>query len=210
METRLILVGAGSFGRELINWADDIAAGDGQGGFAGFLDGNSQALANRPYTLQWLGTVDDYVAQPGDRLVIGIADPAAKRALVENLRARGARFAGLVHPSAVVARSAVLGEGVVLCPHSVVSADAVVGDFVAVNTMSSVGHDVELGAYSTLSGHVDLTGFVKVGEASFFGTGAKVLPKVKIGSGAKIGAGTTIMRAVPDDATMYILPSKRM
>jgi sugar O-acyltransferase (sialic acid O-acetyltransferase NeuD family) len=210
MGTRLILVGAGSFGRELINWAEDIAAANDGPAFSGFLDGNPLVLEGRPYDLPWLGTPDEYVAQPGDLLVLGIADPATKRALVEKLRAKGANFARLVHPTAVVARTAVLGQGVVLCPHSLVSAESVLGDFVSVNALSSVGHDVDVGAYTTLSGHVDLTGFVTVGEGSFFGTGAKVLPNVKVGARAKIGAGATIMRGVPDDATMYILPAKRM
>lgn len=209
MESRLILVGAGSFGRELINWAYDVAE-QGGSAFAGYLDGKAHALAGSAYALPWLGTPDDFVPQVSDQLVLAIADPIAKRTVADKLRARGASFACLIHPTAVVARTAVLGEGVVLCPHSLVSADAHVGDFVAVNAMSSVGHDVKVGDYTTLSGHVDLTGFVTVGEGCFFGTGARVLPNVKIGNRAKIGAGATIMRSVPDAAVMFTMPAKRL
>lgn len=209
MGGRLILLGAGSFGRELINWAYDIAE-QGGSAFDGYLDASPTALDKNVYALPWLGSFDDYQPQEGDELVLAIADPVAKRTVVEKMRAKGARFARLVHPSAVVARTAVLGEGVVLCPHSLVSADARLGDFVAVNTMSSVGHDVVVGAYSTLSGHVDLTGFVQVGEGCFFGTGARVLPKVQIGQRAKIGAGATIMRKVAEGAVMYIPPAKKL
>ena len=209
MGGRLILVGAGSFGRELINWAYDIAE-QGGSAFSGYLDATPDVLAGSAYALPWLGTPDDFVPQAGDQLVLGIADPVAKQAVADKLRAKGARFARLIHPTAVIARTAVLGEGAVLCPHSLVSADARVGDFVAINAMSSVGHDVVVGDYTTLSGHVDLTGFVQVGEGCFFGTGAKVLPKVKIGNRAKIGAGTTIMRTVQDEAVMYTLPAKRL
>jgi sugar O-acyltransferase (sialic acid O-acetyltransferase NeuD family) len=209
METRLILVGAGNFGRELVNWAQDIAEYGGHG-FHGYLDTTPDVLAVRGYKLPWLGTPTDYVPQPGDQMVIAIANPLSKRAVVEHMLAKGASFARLIHPTAVVARTASLGEGVVLCPHSVVSADSTVGNFVSVNTLSSVGHDVVLGDFSTLSGHVDLTGAVKVGVDCFFGTGAKVLPKVKIGNGAKIGAGTVIMRSVADGVTMYTAPAKRL
>lgn len=209
MSSRLILVGAGGFGRELINWAEDAAAQGGQA-FAGYLDMHADVLAGSAYALPWLGTPDGYAPQAGDEFVIAIGDPAGKRAVVEQLRARGARFARLIHPSAVVARTAVLGEGVVLCPHSMVSADARVGDFVAVNTLSSVGHDAVVGAYTTLSGHVDLTGYVQVGEGCFFGSGARVLPKVKVGARARIGAGATIMRNVAEDATMFTMPAKKL
>jgi sugar O-acyltransferase (sialic acid O-acetyltransferase NeuD family) len=116
----------------------------------------------------------------------------------------------LIHPSAVVARTAILGEGVVVCPHAFVSADAVVGDLCAINGSSSIGHDVKLGSFATLSAHVDLTGWVNVDECVFFGSGARVLPKVQIGRGARIGAGAIVMRSVPADAVVYAPPSKRL
>lgn len=209
MEEQLILVGAGGFGRELINWAWD-AAHQGGNAFAGYLDATVDKLAGSAYTLPWLGTPDDYIPREGDRFVLAIGDPAGKRAVADKLRARGARFASLIHPTAVVARTAVLGEGVVVCPHALISADARVGDFVALNAMSSIGHDADVGAYSTLSAHVDLTGYVKTGTDCFFGSGARVLPKVTIGHGARIGAGATIMRAVPDGAVMFTMPAKKL
>ena len=209
MEQRLILVGAGGFGRELINWSWDIEARGGSA-FAGYLDINVDVLAGSAYALPWLGTPDDYVPRAEDRFVVAIGDPAGKRKVVAGLRERGARFASLIHPTAVVARTATLGEGVVLCPHSLVSADARVGAFVALNATSSVGHDAVVGDYSTLSAHVDLTGNVRIGEGVFFGSGARVLPKVKVGAGARIGAGATIMRTVPDGATMFTMPAKKL
>lgn len=202
---RFILVGAGAFGRELINWAEDCGTP-----FAGFLDSSAAALDGFDYRLDHLGTIEDFQPGPDDRLVMAVGDPAAKRGLAALLKEKGARFAQLVHPSAVVARTARLGEGVVVCPHAMVSADARVGDFAAVNALSAVGHDVQLGAYSTLSAQVDLTGWVQVGEACFFGSGARVLPKVKIGAGARIGAGATVLRNVPEGATMYTAPAKKL
>jgi sugar O-acyltransferase (sialic acid O-acetyltransferase NeuD family) len=202
---RYILVGAGAFGRELINWAEDCGTP-----FTGFLDSSAAALDGYDYRLDYLGAIEAFQPQQSDCLVMAVGDPAAKRALATLLLSKGARFARLVHPSAVVARTAKLGEGVVVCPQAMVSADARVGDFVAVNALASVGHDVDLGAYSTLSAHVDLTGWVRVGEACFFGSGARVLPKVKVGAGARIGAGATVMRSVPEGATMYTAPAKKL
>jgi len=208
-EERTILVGAGAFARELIEWSLDGALEDGRA-FTAFLDSSGAALDGFGYRLDYLGVIDDFLPREGDRLVMAIGDPAAKMRISSLLRARGARFARLVHPSAVVARSAVLGEGVVVCPQAVVSSHARVGDFVAINAQSAVGHDVVLGACSTLSCHVDLTGAVQVGEGCFFGSGARVLPKVAIGAGARIGAGATVMRNVAADAVMYTLPAKKL
>jgi len=204
MSNRLILVGSGSFGRELINWAYDTCMP-----FSSYI-GSPGTLEGYSYDLQHLGEIDDYCPSDGDSLVIAIGDPLIKKSIATKLKSKGAKFKSLIHPSAVIAKSAVLGEGCVICPQAVISADSKISDFVAVNALSSVGHDAVVGCYSTLSAHVDLTGFVAVGECVFFGTGAKVLPKVEIGSNAKIGAGSLVMRNVSEGSVMYALPAKKL
>lgn len=206
----LTLVGAGAYARELMNWIEDASAAGKSPEVKGFLDDSAQALQGFPYSLEYRGPIGDYTPVDGELLVMAIADPAAKRRIADSLRARGARFATVIHPSAVIARSARLGEGVTVCPMALVSADADIEDFVAINAMSSIGHDVRLGTCSTLSAHVDLTGRVTVGEECFFGTGAKVLPGVKIGAKAKIGAGAVIMRSVKAESVMYAAPAKKL
>lgn len=207
---RLILVGAGAFARELICWAEHAAVAAGTPVISGFLDASATALEDFDYGLEYIGTIEAYQPREGDSLVMAIGDPTAKKRIATDLLARGAKFAQVIHPTAVIARTAKLGIGVVVCPHVVVSADAAVGDFVALNTFSSVGHDVVIGACSTLSSHVDLTGAVKVGESSFFGSGARVVPKVSIGAEARIGAGATVLRTVPPKAVMYTTPAKKL
>jgi sugar O-acyltransferase (sialic acid O-acetyltransferase NeuD family) len=212
MNKRLILVGGGAFARELICWIEDaVDLGVGRK-VTGFLDEDPKALEKLayPYEPKWISTIDDYIPKKGDELIIAIGDPVGKFKVVSKLKGKGAKFTKFIHPSAVIAKSAILGEGVVICPQALVSSDVQVGDFVMVNCLSSMGHDVVVGNYSTLSGHVDLTGYVQVGEGVFFGTGAKVIPKVKIGAGAKIGAGTTIIKSVTENSVMYASPTKRL
>lgn len=207
---RLVIAGAGAFGRELINWAQDAADTAGGPPVTGFIDRSHQALERYAYELEWRGDIDDYVPADGEEVLIAVGSPGTKQEVVARLRGRGAVFATLVHPTATIARSARLGVGVIVCPQSVISADAHVDDFVAINVLSSVGHDVHVGAYSTLSSHVDLMGSVRVGENVFFGSGAKVLPKLKIAAGSTIGAGSTIMRSVSERAVMYAQPAKKL
>jgi sugar O-acyltransferase (sialic acid O-acetyltransferase NeuD family) len=210
ISSRFILVGCGAFARELINWVDDLVELGRSIPLTGFLGENSEAFDGLPYAVPYLGTIQSYTHQAGDLLLMGIGDPKVKKALYGELKAKCALFASLIHPSAVIAKTAKLGEGVVVCPHAFVSADAVVGELCAINGNSSVGHDVRLGSFSTLSSHVDLTGWVQVEECVFFGSGARVLPRVKIGYGARIGAGAVVMRTVPADTVMFTPPAKRL
>lgn len=205
---RLVIVGAGAFGRELMCWAS-IAVGATWDHIA-WVDDNKDALLGFDYPLSYAGALQSFEPTLNDLCVVAAGEPGTKRSIVTELQKKGARFATLIHPSAVIARTALIGQGGIFCPLSFVSADARVGNFVTVNGLSSVGHDVVLGDFCTLSAHVDLTGGVLVGEDAFFGTGAKVAPAVRIGKQARIGAGATIMRTVPERATMFAVPAKKL
>lgn len=207
---RTIIVGAGGFGRELISWAGDCHAAGRLPPIAGLIDDDPRILDGFSYGVSLLGSIADFVPQPGDRLVMAIGTPAIKERVAVQLRDRGGYFATLIHPTAVMAGSATIDEGTVLCPLSLVSADAVVGRLVSINALSSIGHDVHVGDRSTLSAHVDLTGGVQVGEGVLIGTGAKVLPRVRIGADATIGAGSVVYRGVAAGRSVFAAPAKTL
>jgi sugar O-acyltransferase (sialic acid O-acetyltransferase NeuD family) len=210
MNKRLILVGAGAFGRELISLAQDSELhGRGQK-ITAFLDDNPLSLDKFSYNLEYLGAIKDYKPSSDDELIVAISDPHAKQKIILMLKNKGANFGQLIHPLAVISNTAKLGEGVIVCAHTFVSADSIIGDFVVINVLSSIGHDTQIGSFCTLSAHVDLMGYVIVGKSVFFGSGARVLPRVKIGDEAIIGAGATVMRAVKAKDTMYTQPAKKL
>jgi sugar O-acyltransferase (sialic acid O-acetyltransferase NeuD family) len=207
---RTIIVGAGGFGRELINWASDCHQAGLLPPVAGLLDDKAEVFDGFDYPVGLLGSVMDFNPLPDDLLLMAIGNPVIKRQVVESLAARGGVFGTMIHPSAVVAGSAKIGEGAILCPLSLVSADAKIGRCCIINALSSVGHDVSLGDYSTLSAHVDLTGGVTVAPMVLFGSGARVLPRVKIGEGATIGAGSTVYRSVLAGRSVFTAPPKTL
>jgi sugar O-acyltransferase (sialic acid O-acetyltransferase NeuD family) len=212
MNNRLILVGCGAFARELICWIEDaVDLGYGRT-VTGFLDEDPKALEkfSYPYKPKWISTIDDYIVEEGDELIMAISDPHAKSEIVQKLQNKGANFVSFIHPSALIARSAILGEGVIVCPRVRISADAKVGNFVTLNGLSGVGHDVVIEQYTTVSSYVDLTGWVRIEQYVFLGTGARILPRVRIGANSKIGAGATVVRSVAENSIMYTYPAKKL
>lgn len=205
---RTIIVSAGGFGRELVSWADDCHHAGLLPPVAGFIDDRADAIKGFDCMVGLLGSICDYQPATGDRLVMALGTPAIKQKVHELLATRGCMFASLIHPRAVVAGTARLGEGAIICPLSLVSANATLGRFVSVNALSSVGHDVSVGDYSTLSAHVDLTGGVTLQPGVMIGTGAKLLPRVKVGAGATIGAGSIVYRNVPAGRSVFAAPAK--
>lgn len=206
---KLLIVGAGGFGREVYGVALAAAAG-AEWDVAGFLDADEQALQQFRYPVKILGDPATYQPASDDCFICAIGDPATKLHVCEGLRAKGAEFITLVHPNALIGPNCVLGEGCILCAGAILTADVTVGNFVIINAHSGAGHDAVIGDGCTLSAHVDITGGVQLGRGVFLGSHASVLPKMKVGDFAKIGAGSVVVRNVPSRGVVFGVPAKNV
>ncbi|HEY6798035.1 MAG TPA: acetyltransferase [Kineosporiaceae bacterium] len=119
-----------------------------------------------------------------------------------------ARFEQAVHPSALIAPTAVLGEGSVVLHGAIVQPNAIIGRHVLVNTAASVDHDCVVGDFVHVSPHVTLCGHVQVGEGTHIGAGAVVIPKVRIGRWCRVGAGAVVLSDLPDHVTAVGNPAR--
>jgi sugar O-acyltransferase (sialic acid O-acetyltransferase NeuD family) len=207
---RLIIVGAGGFGREVLGWLPRCAGYGQDWSFAGFLTDGPETLTDHGYTEPILGTIDGYVIQEHDVFLVAVGEPRDKLEVVERLRQRGASFQTLIHDSSIVSRNVRIGEGVCVCPYVIVSCDVVLGAHTVLNLASTVGHDVVVGEGCTLSPHCDLTGYVRLGRGVFLGAHAAVHPRVTVGDFARIGAGSVALFDVPARTTIVGVPGKRL
>ena len=186
---RGLIVGAGGFGREGYSWTlGHLHSSGTTGATIGFLDDNPECL-DRYSKLKplWHERISTYAPRPGDRLLMAIADPAAKLAAGSMLISRGASFASYVHPTAVLTEDVQLGIGCILCPLSVVCCNVRIGDFVSMNVGALAGHDSVIENGCTLSPHANVAGQVDLERGVFLGCQTVILPKIRIGEFARIG-----------------------
>lgn len=209
---RLLIIGAGGFGREVLWTAQVIPSETRDWEVGGFLDDNPEAaqqqLQQRGIQVPVLGPVSEYQPRRGDCFVCAVASPEQRLRLCAMLMERGAEFVRLIHPTALVAPSARLGVGVILQAYSLVSTNASVGDFVILNTFSEIGHDAVVEEGCTLSSHCDVTGNVRLERGVFLGSHASILPGVTVGEFAKVGAGSVVARRVLPRQTVMGVPAK--
>ena len=204
---KLLIVGAGGFGRELYAWAGQHPACGREWELAGFLDDKASALAPFGDFAPVLPLAGHRPS--GDTLYLcGVGMPALKEKLVTPLLAAGAEFLTFVHPQALVGARVKLGKGVVLCPGAVVSVDIDLGDFVMVNLNCTIGHDASLGPWTSLSAQCDITGHVRIADRVFMGSRASVIPGKSVGSRAVVGAGAVVVTDVPADVTVVGIPAR--
>lgn len=203
---RLVIIGAGGFGREVFNWACDVVQQEWCIG--GFLDQNAMALAGFSGFPPIIGDPATYVPCEQDVFVCAIGDPKTKLRLSNSIQERGGCFISLIHPTSVVGTTCNWGQGCIFCPGSVVTANVSLGSFVTINLCATVGHDACIGDGCTLSGHADVTGAATLGRGVFLGSHAVVLPKAKVGDYATVGAGSVVLRSVKAHSTVFGVPAK--
>lgn len=208
LKTRLIIVGGGGFGNEVANWAADSHMAGKQPPLFGYIDDNERGSLGKG--VPHIGSIVDYVPQSGDALLLAVGAPETKRRIVELLRTRGARFATLIHPTAIIGSNCCHEEGVIICPLAMNTANTRMGAFSTLLSFSGLGHDASLGSYSTVSSHVDVMGHASIGDGVFIGSGARVMPNKSVANGARIGANVVVQRNVRANVTLFAAPPKTM
>jgi sugar O-acyltransferase (sialic acid O-acetyltransferase NeuD family) len=202
MIDRIILVGAGRFAEEI----GDLAADAGID-IAATIEGidRSRADAGATPPIVWVG--DQRTFEPDLPIAPAIGSPR-RRELLERLEAEGRRLATIIHPSAVIARSAVLEPGCVIFPNVVVGARTTVGRGTIVNRGALIGHHTTVGAYAFVGPGANIAGGVRIGDQAYVGIGAIVRDDRSIGANSTIGAGAVVVGDVEPGTTVVGLPAR--
>jgi sugar O-acyltransferase (sialic acid O-acetyltransferase NeuD family) len=148
-------------------------------------------------------------AELGLAAVIPLITPGHRLAVEAEARALGfSAFPPLVDPTAVIARTASVGEGAVVNAAAVIAAATEVGRFAHLNRGASVGHHNIVEEYATVGPGCVLAGHVRVGRGAFVGAGAVCAPEVAIGANAVVGAGAVVLGDVPARAVAVGNPAR--
>jgi sugar O-acyltransferase (sialic acid O-acetyltransferase NeuD family) len=144
----------------------------------------------------------------GFKAIVAIGNNLARLRVAEEMGGSGVPFGNVIHRSAVVLSSAVLGAGVVVCPAAVVGSGARIGNHALINTGAVVEHDCVLGEGVSISPGVRMGGRVEIGRAAFIGVGTTLVPRVRIGAGSIVGAGSVVTRDVSPGTLVYGVPAR--
>lgn len=210
---RLVVVGAGGFGREVLTLIRDInEATPDSWDFVGFL----AKEAPDPEVLQrieapYLGTDTDQhllATLRNCHFVAAIGAGAARRAVTARMIAAGLTPGTLIHPSAVIGEDVRLGAGTVVCAGSILTTNIRTGVGVVIDRSVNVGHDSMLGHFVTLAPAATVSGSVTLADEVYMGTNSCTVQGVHIGIGVTVGAGAVVTRDIGDGLTAVGAPAK--
>jgi sugar O-acyltransferase (sialic acid O-acetyltransferase NeuD family) len=198
----LVIIGAGGFGREVLELVRDINAATPTFRFVGFLDDgpvNGGLLDRVGATV--LGATSR-LADVEARFVVAIGAPGPRRRIDALARSHGRAAASLVHPWATIGTDVRIGDGAIVAAGARLTTHVAVGRHAHVNFNCTIGHDVVIGDFATLFPGVHVSGGCVIEEGATLGTGCVIVPNVRVGRGATVGAGAVVVRDVEPDTTV--------
>jgi len=206
MDLQVIVIGGGGHARVLIDALQELKVT-----ILGITDPARPAGARNENGVAVLGGDEalDRFRTSDIQLVNGVGSVgsmSARDKVFRQCAARGFRFANVIHPAAIVSRSADLCEGAQVMAGCVVQCGAVIGRNTIINTRASVDHDCRIGESVHVAPGVTLSGSVIVGDRSHIGTGATVIQGIKIGADCLVAAGAVVHRDLPDNSRL--IPGK--
>ena len=206
----LLIFGVGGMGRDTLWLAQRINQVKPTWNILGFLDDSPAAQGKTINGCPVLGTIEAVAAYPNAYLVCAIGSSAVRRRLTEKMKALNpaARFATLIDPDTIVADTAEIGQGVVICARNYVSVNSTVRDHCLIGAGCTVGHDAVLDEFVTLYPGVNVSGNTHLGEESEMGTGSQIIQGLAVGARTIVGAGATVVRDLPPDCTAVGVPAK--
>lgn len=207
---RLIIIGAGGFGREVHNLAPFCYGYGEKFVLKGFINDITNALDGYEGYAPIIGTIKDYVPQPDDVFICAIGDIAGRKKCVQLLLDKGAQFINLVHKTAGWDRNTVLGIGCILGIRVGISCDCHIGNFTIFQDECLVGHDTDIGDFCHFHARAFVAGRVNIGNEVHVGPYAMIHPNRKIENNATIGAGSFVIRNVKAANTVYGNPAKKL
>jgi acetyltransferase-like isoleucine patch superfamily enzyme len=118
-------------------------------------------------------------------------------------------LATLIHPAAIVSKSAVIGEGSIVQPLAVVGPDAVIGAHSQLHAASAVAHHSVIGENFNCGPRAFVGGNTRIGDNVYMGAWSSIFEghwknPVTVGDNSMIQLGVICMVNIPENTTVGI------
>lgn len=206
---KIVIVGAGGFGREVKMLIDQINLKEKKYEFMGYYDDGFKKGTVINYN-EILGSVEDLAnIDYKINVVAAIGSPEIKRSVVEKLTNPKIIFPTLIHPTVLIGDEFVsIGKGCIICASTIITCNIDIKDFVILNLMCTVGHDTVINSFASFMPSVNISGEVVIHEEVYVGTGAKIINQLEIGRQTIVGAGAVVSKTLPEKCTAVGIPAK--
>jgi sugar O-acyltransferase (sialic acid O-acetyltransferase NeuD family) len=207
---KVVVVGAGGFGREVLEIFKEQNKILESWEILGFIVEKEFLCSTSINNYSVVGDLDWFEKNKDVGCVIAIGDTKARKRIANILADQGICFYNAIHPSAIISNFVNLGNDVIIGAGSFISVNTVIKNHVIINCHSNIGHDSILENYCSIMTNATISGKNHLEEGVYMGSGATLIENITIGKWSVVGAGATVVINVPDNVTAFGIPAKFM
>jgi len=198
------IIGTGGFAAELTEYIiDNNRLDDEQIKIQGYFDINDKNYKHYGFVAPFLGDERTYNFPENSNIYIAIGDNLLRNKIIDFFTDKHVNFENFIHHSCLIASSAKLGIGNIICPEVIIGPKTVLNNHNLINYRAAIPHDCEIGSKNVFSPNINITGYTTIGDNNFFGISCSAIPNIKIGSSNKIQAGITVDKNIQDNNIVF-------
>lgn len=203
MIKNILIIGTGGFAAELTDYIEDKSFGDHiiLKGYLATVDGQPYHKKYK-YSKPYLGNLMEYKIEDDDYFVIAIANIQVRKEIIVYLESKKAQFINLIHPTAIIAKTAEMGVGNIIDPYCIIGPNVKIGNYNIFTSQTIISHDSIVGNNNFLPTSL-FAGDTKLGDNNSLGIRCTSIPSIKIGNNTVIKAGMLIDKDVSDGETVF-------
>jgi len=117
-------------------------------------------------------------------------------------------FPKIIHPQAVISKSAIIKNGVHILAGSIIGPDVKINENVIINTQSIIEHDCVIGSHSHVASGATLCGNINIGNNVHIGAGSTINQDLSIGDSSVIASGAVVTQNIGQNCLAAGVPAK--
>jgi sugar O-acyltransferase (sialic acid O-acetyltransferase NeuD family) len=184
MIEKLLLVGAGGFGRVVLEHASALYN-------CAFLDDGDASIVNGVPVIGETSDIASFYPEY-KLLLVTIGNNMLRERLYKEAAAIGFTFPNIIHPSAYISPHAHIGSGCVILNNAVVQNNAKCGDGCILNPGVELHHDSTIGSYCLIYTNSVVRSLTSVGDRVWVGSNVTVSTSATVSDDTLIEDGKVI------------------
>lgn len=139
-----------------------------------------------------LESLTDYYPTDDNEILMGVGHSQmgnVRKKIFEKCKAMGYQYTTFIHPTAVIASNAEIGEGTIILEKTLIQPFCKIGRANLLWDNVCIAHNGILGDFNTLSGTAGISGNVTIGNNCYIGKHGMVFDKIQIADYTLVGAG---------------------
>jgi len=207
---KIIIIGAGGFGREVVWLIERINMSVKKWDILGYIDEDKEIKGKDLDGYPVLGGLDIIKSHEDAYYVCAIGSAKNRESMVNRIASISCRirYATLIDPSVILSDKVRIGRGTIICAGTILTVDIDIKSHVIINLDCTIGHDVVIDDFVTLYPSINVSGHVTLSKCAEIGTGTQIIQGKQIGAGTIVGAGSVVIKDLPDECTALGVPAK--